>query len=85
MEDWREFRHMIEFDSFHMDRDRLLSGWPFLEAFNCPEEWIQHRAKIANDAQIEFEDLDITGNAKPSRSTPKQGRLARLMGRLWPK
>tara|TARA_Y100000310_G_scaffold256366_1_gene264140 strand:+ start:239 stop:496 length:258 start_codon:yes stop_codon:yes gene_type:complete len=85
MEDWREFRNMIEYDSFHMDRDRLLKGWPFLEAFNCPEEWIQHRAEISNDAQIEFEDLDISGNAKPTRSKPKRGKLARLMGRLWPK
>ena len=43
LEDWREFRHIIEFDEFHKDRDRLLRAWPFLDDFNCPEEWIQHR------------------------------------------
>ena len=71
MEDWREFRHMIEFDEFHQDRTRLLQAWDFLEAFDGPEEWLQHRAELANQEQIDFENMEIEGNAKPSK-TPKK-------------
>jgi hypothetical protein len=71
LEDWREFRHMIEFDEFHQDRDRLLRAWPFLQDFECPEEWIQHRAGLVNDEAIDFSDLDVEGNAKPIKKTQK--------------
>jgi len=84
MADWREFRHMIEFDSFHTDRDRLLKAWPFLEPFNAPEEWIQHRAELVNDPGIDFENMDIEGNAKPKSVSKRQhkSRMKRLMAFL---
>lgn len=84
MEDWREFRNMIEFDGFHQDRDRLLQGWPFLEEFECPQEWILHRAEMCNHAQIDFDDLDIEGNAKPT-ARAKKSRIRRLWAVLWAK
>jgi len=84
MEDWREFRSMVEFDEFHQDRDRLIKGWDFLEEFNCPEEWIQHRAKMCNLEQIEFDDLEIEGNAKPTRRA-KTPKIRRLWAVLWSK
>lgn len=80
-EDWKEFRHMLEFDSFHMDRDRLLDAWPHLSQFNCPEEWIQHRAEIANVAQIEFDDMELSGNAKPKKDRRK-GKKRRSIRQL---
>ena len=74
MEDWREFRNMIEFDRFHQDRDRLLQAWDFLDDFHCPEEWIQHRAKLVNFDSIDFEDMEIEGNAKPEKKkAPSRG------------
>jgi len=77
MEDWREFRSMIEFDSFHKDRDRLLRGWPHLADFNCPEEWIQHRAELVNDESIDFTTIEIEGNAKPG-PRKKKSKIRRL-------
>jgi len=84
MEDWREFRSMIEFDGFHQDRDRLLQAWDFLADFNSPEEWLQHRAQITNVEQIDFEDMKIEGNAKP-RARKKKSRIRRLWSVLWAK
>jgi len=72
---------MLEFDSFHMDRDRLLDAWPHLSQFNCPEEWIQHRAEIANVAQIEFDDMELSGNAKPKKDRRK-GKKRRSIRQL---
>jgi len=75
---------MLEFDEHYQDRDRLLQAWDFLEDFECPEEWIQHRAKICNLEQIDFENMDITGNAKPSKTLPKKKRRFRkLRFRRW--
>jgi hypothetical protein len=73
---------MIEFDEFHQDRDRLIKGWDFLEEFNCPEEWIQHRAKMCNLEQIEFDELEIEGNAKPT-TREKKSKIRRLWAVLW--
>jgi len=81
MEDWREFRSMVEFDGFHQDRDRLLQAWDFLADFKSPEEWLQHRAEITNHVQIDFDDMIIEGNAKPLQR-PKKGIIARIKGRL---
>jgi hypothetical protein len=83
-EDWCEFRNMIEFDEFHQDRERLHRAWDFLVDFNCPEEWIQHRAEIANHAQIDFQDMEIEGNAKP-RARMKKSKIKRLWAVLWAK
>lgn len=47
--------------------------------------WIQARAEEHNPPLFSFKDMEIAGNAKPTRSKPKRGKLARLMGRLWPK
>jgi len=78
LEDWREFRGMIEFDSFHQDRDRLLSAWPFLSEFDGPEEWIQHRADLTNQDQIDFEDIEIEGNAKPKKRKARGSVISRV-------
>lgn len=82
MEDWREFRNMIEFDGFHQSRDRLLQAWDFLADFECPEEWIQHRAEMTNYEQIEFDDMEIEGNAKPAARV-KKSKIRRLWAVLW--
>jgi hypothetical protein len=82
MEDWREYRNMIEYDDFHLDRDRLLYAFPFLQDFECPQEWIAHRAQMSNHAQIEFDDLDIEGNAKPT-TREKKSKIRRLWAVLW--
>jgi len=75
---------MVEFDGFHQDRDRLLQAWDFLADFNSPEEWLQHRAEITNHVQIDFEDMVITGNAKPDPN-PKKSKIRRLWTVLWAK
>lgn len=79
MDDWREFRSMIEFDSYHQDRDRLLRAWPELTDFECPEEWIQHRAKMAQVGQIDFDDMIVEGNAKPAKKTKKTNPIRQLI------
>jgi len=73
---------MIEFDEFHQDRDRLLQAWEFLEDFNCPEEWIQHRAELSNEEQIQFDDMELKGNAKPENDRRK-GKRRRSIRQLW--
>ena len=82
MEDWREYRNMIEFDDFHRDRDRLLKGWPFLEDFDGPQEWLTHRAQMANHAQIDFDDLEIEGNAKPKSRKVRRSFISRMLNLL---
>jgi len=75
LHDWKEYRQMCE-----CDPDRLLDYWPFLEAFPSggPEEWIAHRAQITNPPLIEFDDIKISGNAKPKKPAPKRSFLQRL-------
>jgi len=57
--------------------DRLLRGWPHLADFNCPEEWIQHRAELVNDESIDFTTIEIEGNAKPG-PRKKKSKIRRL-------
>jgi len=82
MDDWREFRKMIEYDDFHQDRDRLITGWHYLAEFKSPQEWLSHRAEVANHAQIDFEDIQIEGNAKPTARV-KKSKIRRLWAVLW--
>jgi len=84
MEDWREFRKMIEFDDYHQDEDRLHRAWDFLADFESPQNWIAERAKISNHAQIDFDDLEIEGNAKPA-PREKKSKIRRLWAVLWAK
>ena len=46
---------------------------------------VQENAEEVNIPLFSFEDMVISGNSKPARNHSKPGRLARLMGRLWPK
>ena len=77
MDDWRRYRDMIEFDGYHQSRTRLLQAWDFLADYDSPFDWIQDRAKAVNDDQIDFDDMELEGNAKPEndrrrKKTPKK-------------
>jgi len=68
---------MIEFDGYHQSRTRLLQAWDFLADYDSPFDWIQDRAKAVNDDQIDFDDMELEGNAKPEndrrrKKTPKK-------------
>jgi hypothetical protein len=67
---------------------KVVEVFPHLEEFEHEgkaEGWIQHRASLVNGLQVEFDDLDIDGNAKPKkdgRRKQKKGRLGRILAIL---
>lgn len=66
-EDWLTYREMITCN----DQQRQ-KYFPYLEDFECPEEWVVHRSKLSNPPLFPISDIDITGNAKPKDQRGKK-------------
>jgi len=88
MQDWREFRQMIDAEEQGHDFKTSLT-WPFLSEFDFnPRYWIQHRAEMVNMPMIEFDGIELEGNAKPEndkRRRKKRSLMAKLLPFLAPK
>ena len=84
MDDWRKFREMIDFNivsEFQLQE----AGFP---GFESPQSWVLHRADLLNRGAISFDNMDITGNAKPEndkRRRKKRSLMAKLLPFLAPK
>jgi len=87
LSDWKLYRDMVKAEKEY-GWEKVVEVFPYLAAFEDEgklEGWIQHRAALVNGIQIEFDDLDIDGNAKPKRDGRRKKKLtggARLMAFL---
>jgi len=84
LQDWKLYREMVANEKEY-GWDRIVGVWPYLEAFEDEgkaEGWIQHRARLTNGAQVEFENMDVEGNAKPKTRRQHKTRIRRIMAFL---
>lgn len=84
-EDWRLYRDMVEFHEYHKDRDRLILAFPQIQLFDIdhpiddwPKLWIANRAELQNHETIDFDEMVISGNAKPTKKKAKSRGWKRI-------
>ena len=65
MDDWRKFREMVDFN-FRM------------EGFESAQSWVLHRAELLNRESISFDNMEIEGNAKPTKKKAKSRGWKRI-------
>lgn len=77
-EDWLTYREMITCNDAQREK-----YFPYLEDFECPEEWVVHRSKLSNPPLFPISDIELEGNAKPKeRKKPRRSFITKMLNLL---